>query len=234
MTVIETIDFARDLLNEPLDSARTFPDDVSSGFFKDTTLLNYFNREQQIIQQELIQSFEHYFVTSTTIDIVNGTDEYTLTSGVIKIVRVEYIGHDIDNPVEIIPQSFNEKEFNHDYYSTVSGAGDVRAYSIKGDALVFRPRPKVSKASAVRYYYVQKLPDLSSGSSTSLIPEQFHEVLAWGIYKRALLMQEGNVEAVAAANSEYNRLIVSMRSWAENRQIQRPRQVKRRKYGRYR
>ena len=41
-TVIELIDRARDLLNEPLDSTRTFPDD-SSSFFKDTTLRRYLN-----------------------------------------------------------------------------------------------------------------------------------------------------------------------------------------------
>lgn len=233
MTVIETIDFARDLMNEPLDSGRTFPDNTSS-FYKDETLLGYFNREQQIIQNILIQAYENYFVTSTTLDLVNGTDEYAMNSGVVKILRVEWIGNGDTNPIEVSPMSFNEKENNQGLNIGITAVGGVRTYAIKGNSLVLRPTPLVSKASGIRYYFVERLPDLASGTSTSAIPPQYHEAIGWGVYKRALIQEEASQESMALALNEYNRLISEMRQWAENRQIQRPRFVKRRKYDRSR
>jgi hypothetical protein len=229
MTVIETIDLARDLLNEPLASGRSFPDD-SSSFYEDSTLLGYFNREQQILQNILVQSHEHFFVTSTSIDIVADTDEYSLASGVMKLVRVEWIGGTNQDPIEIMPMSFNEKELHQGLKIGVTAVGDVRTYAIKGDSLLLRPKPKSTQASGVKYYYVQRLPDLASGTSTSPIPPEFHEAISWGIYKRSLIQQEASAESVTVALAEYNRLISEVRQWAENRQIQRPRFVKRRKF----
>lgn len=231
MTVTETIDFARDLLNEPLDSSRTFPDD-SSSFFRDSTLLGFFNREQQILQNQLIQTFENYFVTETTINIVNGTDEYSLNSSVIKIVRMEWIADSAEDPIEILPTSLNDKDHDHGFVTGITAAGDVKTYSLKGDSLIFRPIPRSTKNSAVKYFFVKKLADLSDGSSVSEIPETWHEIIGWGIYKRALIQQEGSAESLAVAVGEYNRLVQDMKQWAENRQIQRPRFVKRRKFWR--
>lgn len=231
MTVIETIDLARELLNEKLDSTRTFPDDTNS-FYEDSTLLGFFNREQQIIQNVLIQSFENYFITSTSISVVNGTDEYAMASGVVKILRVEWAADSADqDPTEMYPISFNEKEIYQGFNIGVTAVGDARTYAIKGNSLVIRPAPKTSKANAIKYYYVQRLPDLTSGTSTSAIPAQYHEAISWGIYKRALIQQEASTESVAVALNEYNRLVKEMMSWAENRQIQKPRFVKRRRLG---
>lgn len=233
MTVIQIVDYARNLLNEPLSSGRTFPED-SSSFFADTVLLNYLNREQSVVQNHLIQSFENYFVTEANISLVNGTDEYALNSSVIKILRVEWIANDINNPTEIIPISFNDKEMYTGLNIDTTAASDVSAYTIKGNNMVLRPRPQRTTASAVRYYYVKKLADLTTASDVSEIPEQWHELMAWGVYKRALIQQEGAAESIAVANGEYNRYLEDLKQWAENRQIQRPRFVKRRKTWRFR
>lgn len=230
MTVIETVDFCRDLLNEPLDSTRTFPDD-SSSFYKDTTLLGYFNREQQVVQQVLIQSFENYFITSTSIDTVNNQEEYTMATSVMKILRMEWIGNGTgSDPIEIFPMSVNEKEYYQGLRIGVTSVGSVRTYAIKGRSFIFRPKPQTTQNSAIKYYFVQRLSDLSSGTSTSLVPPQYHEAIGWGIYKRALVQEEASVESITVALSEYNRLISEMRLSAENRQIQKPRFVKRRKF----
>jgi len=229
MTVIEVIDLTRDLLNEPLDSSRTFPDD-SSNFFRDTTLLNYFNREQAVLQNVIMQSFEQYFVTETTINIVDGTDEYALNSSVIKVVRMEWIVDNIEDPIEISPMSLNDKDFRHGHFNGITAVGDITTYALKGDSVLFRPIPRRTADSAVKYFFVKKLLDLASGTSTSLIPETWHEAMSWGIYKRALIMQEGSAESLAVAITEYEKLINQIKIWAENRQIQRPRFVKRRKF----
>ena len=88
MTLIEVIDTARFLLNEDLAASRTYPDD-SSSFFKDTTLQRYFNIIQEEMQNEIIQTFEDYFLTSTFLSITAGCAGYLLPSGTIKVRRLE-------------------------------------------------------------------------------------------------------------------------------------------------
>jgi hypothetical protein len=228
MTLIEVIDLARNLLNEPLDSSRTFPDN-SSNYFTDQVLMNYFNQTQQEIAETIRQSFEHYFVTSTTVDIVADQGEYTLNSAVMKIVRVEWISPDPLAPTEIFPITFNEKDNYQGLNATISGAGEVRVYSIVGDSLSLRPLPERNINSAVRYWFDKKLTDLTAGSAISQIPPAYHEVLAWGIVKKALFQQEALGDSIVVANNEFNRLKQEIQVWAEDRQIQRPRTVRRRK-----
>ena len=226
MTVLETIDLARNMLNEPLDASRTFPDN-SSNFYTDTVLLNYLNREQQLLQNFIIQSHENYFVTSVNVNIVSNTDEYALNSSVIKILRMEWIADDPLRSTEIHPISFNEKENYIGLSHGITGTGEIRAYAIKGDTLTFRPVPSTTTASAVRYYFVKKLADLVSQSQVSEVPENYHEILSWGIYKRALLQQEGSAESYAVASKEYESMVEEMMKQLDDRQIQRPRYVKR-------
>ena len=65
-TVVQIIDTARALINEPLESSRTFPDDTSS-FFADSTLLKFFNSTQLEMANNIIDADENYFLTSTCL-----------------------------------------------------------------------------------------------------------------------------------------------------------------------
>lgn len=226
MTVLEIIDNARDLLAEPLDATRVFPDD-SSSFWRDSQLLRYFNNEQQIVSNHLVQTYEHYFVTSTSINIVNGTKEYTLPSDFKKATRLENFENS-SNPTEIVPISINDIVNNGSIFDSERN-GSVEAYSINGNSFIFSPRPNQSKASGVRVYYEKRLADFSSASSISEIPKEFHELLVWGTVKRALFQQESGGESYIAAAQEYNRLLKELKKQAEDRQVQRPRKVKRKR-----
>lgn len=229
MTTIETIDLARSLLNEPLDSARTFPDN-SSNFYQDSVLLKYYNQTQQEIANVIVQAYENYFATSTDITIIANQDTYTLHSSVLKVTRMEWIKDDVTNPEEIKPISFNEKD---DAISSITRTNSTtRAYAINGDSLILRPYPVNSEASAIRCHFIKKIPDSTAGSSVSEIPSTYHEALAWGIVKKALFQQEAGADSMAMASNEYSRIINKITEWCENRQIQMPRSVKRRKYRR--
>jgi hypothetical protein len=229
MQVIEIIDFARNILKSPLDAARAFPDD-SSSFFSDTILLNFLNREQNVLQNKLIQSFENWFTTSCAININSGQEAYDMPSGCMRIIRMEST-EDPENPREIFPMSFNDKE----KYSTVlvngvTSVGQLNHYAIFGGKIYVRPKPKKSTTNGLTFFYVRKLDDLTSGTQVSDIPGEYHELLAWGIVKRGMIMQEANAEAIAIISNEYNRLYAEMAVNAEDRQSQRPRQVKRMKF----
>jgi len=88
VTLIETIDAARALLNEPLSADRSFPDNTSS-FYTDSQLIDYFNIIQQDVSTEIMQTFEDYFLTQTNLTISGGVSDYDLPSRFVKVRRVE-------------------------------------------------------------------------------------------------------------------------------------------------
>ena len=220
-TVVQIIDTARALINEPLESSRTFPDDTSS-FFADSTLLKFFNTVQQEIANNIIDADENYFLTSTFLNITDGCSTYDLPSGTIKIKRVEDVRAGSSNlPTEIRPVTINNRgEYTYEYATAVIGGG---GYYIAGNQIVLTNTPAYTNASAVRLYYIQKPIDVTAGSTVSPIPENWHHVISYGVVKQALFSQQSeNKEAVL----EYEKLMIALRKSIEDRQIQKSRRVK--------
>ncbi len=223
MTLIEVIDVARQILNEPLDSSRVYPDN-SSGFWNDDLLQNYFNLTQQEVQQELVQTFEDYFITDTTLNISAGQNRYAVPSDFLKMRRMEDIRNG-GTPREILPTRLNlpNQAFG---FNISSGGGFGHGYHIEADSIVFDNTPSFTDDSAVRLYYIKRLADVTAASDTSEIPDEHHRVLVWGVVKHALYQQqsENNFALV-----EFEKHLSRMNRQAETRQVQRPRKVVRRK-----
>jgi len=219
MTLIEVIDVARALLNEDLDAARTFPDD-SSSFFKDTTLRRYFNIVQEEVQNEIIQTFEDYFLTSTFLAITAGCAGYQMPSGAIKVRRLEDVRGSGD-PVEILPVTINDR--GHTFYELTSSVWKGGSYYLAGNEIVLTDTPSYSNASAIRLHYVRKLAEITSGTNSSELPPEHHGTLVYGIYKMGLIQQQADT---TKAELEYEKRLNRLKKYAETRQIQRPRKVK--------
>jgi len=224
MTAIQIIDAARDLLAEPLASTRVFPDDTSS-YFADTTFLKYLNLEQQALANIIDQSYENYFVTSTMISLIANTAEYTLPTDFKKLIRLENVENS-DSPIELTPITFNEKDT---VVAHTISYGSPSCYAMQDNSIVLAPKPTYSKANAIKIYYVKRLDDLSAASSISAIPSEYHEVIVWGIVKRAMFQQQAVGEAMVDVVTEYRLLVNEMKKSIENRQVHRPRSVRRRK-----
>lgn len=220
MTLIQVIDVARGLLNEPLDASRTFPDNTSS-FWTDAQLTAYFNLAQTEVQQEIVQSFEDYFITQTTLSIVNGTAEYTLPSGFNKIRRLEDV-RDVRNPSPILPVSLNNRTGDNFSQERNSAAPVTGGYYIRGSQIILTETPTYTDASAIRMHYVKTIGDLSAGSETSEIPAEHHRALVWGVVKFALFQQQSDT---TLANQEFEKHLIKIKMQAENRQLQKPRKV---------
>jgi hypothetical protein len=220
MTLIEVIDSARALLNEPLDSTRAFPDNTSS-FWTDSVLTTYHNIVQQEVANEVIQVFEDYFLTSTNLGVSSGQAEYVLPSNFIKARRLEDIRQ--PEPTEIYPVRWSDKRIETPHYSVQSstylGAG---GYYLRGNTLVLTNTPTYTDSSAIRLYYIKSVPDVTAGSLSSEIPIEHHKALVWGIVKYCLFQQQGDT---TVANAEYQTHVNKIRSQAETRQVQRSRSV---------
>jgi hypothetical protein len=229
MTVIEVIDASRQILKDELVSTRSFPDN-SSSFYKDSELLTWLNWSQLDLQKKIVQSFENWFVTATSITLIAGVESYSLPCATMKIVRVEDNRNPLA-PIEILPMTFNDKDkYLYPLVRTnVSSVGTVHRYAIKGDKFIFRPIPNKAETNAIQVHYVYRLADLVSQSEVSEIPVEYHEALVWGIVKRGMSKGEATAEAIAAAVGTYNEMIADLRISSEDRQIQRSRSVRRKK-----
>lgn len=226
MNLLQTIDTARGFLKDPLPATRSFPDD-SSTFFTDTEMTRWYNMEQNSVQNQMIQTFENWFVTSTSITTVANTEEYTMPTDLVKVIRLEDYQNS-QSPREMYPISFNSKDrYSSQYPWENTGTNLPGFYAIRGGNLVLRPIPK--KASELKLYYSYRIPERVSATSCSAIPDEYHELMMWGMVKKGLVKQESTPEAYALAVQEYTRLLNELKSTSDNRQAQRSRRVKRRR-----
>jgi len=223
VTLIEVIDTARALINEPLESTRTFPDDTSS-FFQDTTLIRFFNMTQEELMNNIVQADESYFETNTFLGISAGTARYTLPSGTVKIKRVE----DVRAGLTSLPQVINPVTINRRYEhieETVTSVVGGGGYYLQGNSIVLTKTPSFTNASAIRVHYVKKVYSMtaSDNATISSIPEEYHHILVYGIVKNMLFAQQSDN---TTAEVNYRSALSEMKKSIENRQVQRSRRVK--------
>lgn len=221
MTLIEVIDSARDLTNEPLASSRTFPDNTS-GFWQDSTLIRYFNIVQQDIAQEIIQAYEDYFLTATDLNITDGCANYSLPTDFFKVRRLED-KRNSNNPVEIQPVGLNTRTFSDVLVQNDSATIQRGGYYLRGASLVFEDTPAFTDSAAVTLHYIKILPDVSNATASSEIPSSHHRLLVWGLVKYMMHSQEADA---TVAEREYLRMLNNLKREVENRQVQKPRTVR--------
>ena len=221
MNLLECIDGARNLINEPLASSRTFPDNTSS-FFTDSILMNYHNLIQQEVQQEVVQADEDYFVTQAFLSVVANTAEYTLPATFIKARRVEDV-RNAASPVEIFPVTINQRgHVSYDGFRTGSQGALGGAYYLRGNQIILTDTPTFTNASAIRLHFITRLTDVTAATTSSDLPAEHHRVLIWGIVKLALFQQQSDT---TLADREYEKHMARMRQEIESRQTQRVRRV---------
>jgi len=228
MTLIQVIDAARALCNEPLDSTRMFPDNTS-GFWTDSNLIIFTNLVQQDIALEIVQTFEDYFVTQTFLNITSGCASYTLPAGFQKMRRVEDVR--TQEPTEIFPVGLNERPWKNPLVINASATYWDGGYYFKGNQIVFTDTPTVSNASAIQLYFVKTLSDISNASDTSDLPGEHHRLLVWGLARYMLFQQQSDT---ARADLEYDKMMQKLKMQVEDRQVQRTRKVNTSNRGRWR
>lgn len=218
MTLIQVVDSARAILNEPLDSSRTFPDN-SSSFWTDAILTTYANLVQEEVQQEIMVTFENYFVTQARLNISANVAAYSLPANFIKMVRLEDIRNSAS--IEIIPVTINDKQEHVTNF--ISGVSYGNSYYLVGNRVILTDTPTFTDSSAYQLHYEKKITDLATASDVSEIPLEHHGVLVWGVVKYAMYQQQSDA---TFAQLEFQKRMDKLKDYAENRQVQRSRKVK--------
>ena len=183
-TLQQTVDSARNLINEPLSTSRTFPDN-SSSFWTDSVLSDYYNLVSEELFRELVDLDESYFVTNTNLTIVNGTAEYTLPTDFYKMKRVEDIR--TSNNAEIVPIKLSQKgNVISDIISVhTNREAFANGYYILGNRIIFDVTPNFDGTNAIRIDYVKEYTRISAGSDSNVIPDTFNNIIVFqGAHRR--------------------------------------------------
>lgn len=96
-------------LQSVIDRAKTHADMKSSGFISDVEALAMFNECYAELYDELIGSFENYFVSDFNISIAPGEDTYDLPTDFYKIVGVDF---EVNNGTYITLRTYDESARN--------------------------------------------------------------------------------------------------------------------------
>lgn len=92
-----------------VDRAKTHADMKSSGFISDAEALAMFNECYAELYDELVGSFENYFVSESNTTIAPGTDTYNLPADFYKIVGVDF---EVNSGTFITLRPFDESARN--------------------------------------------------------------------------------------------------------------------------
>lgn len=107
-----------------VDRARIHADQRGSGFIRDSELLLLFNEVYCELYDELVGSYENYFMSTAPVTLVAGTTFYNLPSDFYKLLGMDY---KVNNDTYITLYNFNEIDRNNTFVSSSSiPAGELR------------------------------------------------------------------------------------------------------------
>lgn len=100
-----------------IDRARIHADQRGSGFIRDTELLSLMNEVYPELYDELVGSYETYFMSTATVTLIPGTTFYNLPSDFYKLIGIDF---KINNDSYATLYQFNEIDRNNTFTSAAS------------------------------------------------------------------------------------------------------------------
>lgn len=151
-----------------------FKKDPNARVISDATILSKLNEAQDIIESELILP---EMKSSSTIDLVASTQEYSLADDFVQMVLVR---HQTDERV------LKENSLLNIQKRDDGATGTPYEFYMWAGSIGFYPIPSANASAGVKYWYIKTLGEMvESGATgtqvtTSEIPERFHWVLERG------------------------------------------------------
>jgi hypothetical protein len=107
-----------------VDRARIHADQKGSGFIRDSELLLLFNEVYCELYDELVGSYENYFMSTSTVTLAPGTTFYNLPEDFYKLIGIDY---KVNNDTYVTLYNFNEIDRNNSFTSNASiPTGELR------------------------------------------------------------------------------------------------------------
>lgn len=195
----------------------------TASFWADAELYNYMSDAEQEVFNLIMEEDEGFFqTTNSTIDYVDGTQEYALPSDCVKVVLVERT--DVDPDKTLHPIRMQDKL----QYEPASGAfttdGDYEYYYISGTNIGIVPTPDENATNNLKIYYIASPAVVSSGSSAFTVPDAYgaHRLIC---IKTAITAKLKGDEPVTDLRTVEARLEARLKTSLVSRQTQEPHYV---------
>lgn len=155
--------------------------DPDNSYWADDELTLYINDATRFYFQMLNEYAEGQFDTSTTLDLVSGTETVSLPSDFFEIKSIYYHSGD-DRIVMRYANNINES-----YSVQNTGTGDfIPSYYFRGNSIVLRPIPNSDKSPGLTLEYTRFPEEVIWGTDSlpSGISAPFKEmIVTYAIYK---------------------------------------------------
>lgn len=208
---------------------RFFIDEPTQQNFADADINIALNVAQQEVAREIIQVNEDFFVGApVALTTVNLQELYALHSDsngqcdVIKLKRLER-----SDTGEVLPSiDQNEKSIygqNVPPLVNTAGAGSGLSWYLLGNSIGLTPIP-TGASIPLQYYYVPRLTDMVNDADYSLIPTEFHDLMA---IRAGIDCQIKDEADTTQLEMRWRERIDQLKRAARDRQIQDPKHVRR-------
>lgn len=190
MTFLEMQTYVRTLLAE----------DVAA-FWTQTQIKQFVNRSYMTVYSIIANMRREYFLSSSSISYVAGTELYALPAGMVKLTLVERA--DQDPKVTLYPIDITEKNEYSRQAGLLVQPGEER-YFLAGAFIGIAPVPVDTITNALKLYVVNAPTPLVADGDTlpSDLTELDHEVIAWGAYMRAAARDKQLLATIAPVYKE--------------------------------
>lgn len=150
----------------------------TTGFVPESELESFVNQGYRHVYLKIVQRFEDYFITNSTISTVSGTASYALPTDFLKIIKVEARSASSTSDNDYI--RVDRLNIGNDYADVRAPLrnylGPVFGYYLAGNNMVVRPVPDSSLT--IRVWYVPSPTALSAATDVPVIPVVYHELIA--------------------------------------------------------
>ena len=169
-----------------------------------------------------------YYLRESRADISDDVEEYDLSS--VYPVKIHWVAilqgasetsYYLIDPVSY--RHYREGMNGQITTTTPSRLGTPTGYTVRGDYLYLDPCPDYDATNGL-YLYYSALDVLSASTSTSHLPQQFHEAVVWYGMWRVHLKDEDPGQANAYLNL-YEKKKTELRQWAKTARMKVPRQM---------
>ncbi len=193
---------------------------VNSSFVTDAEIDDMINYEMGDLYDLLVGSFEDHFISTSTIALVSGTENYNLPSDFYKLRAVFFKDAGQGQRWRLQRINIAEFEYDYEYYGSVGGFNRYMRYRILDDQIYFVPEPIGS--GSIELFYVPEMTKISSDSTpiSFNVPTQgWEQYVVAGTAARMLSKEESDPSALLA---EQGRIKANIQHMAVNRDAASP------------
>ena len=186
--------------------ARQKADREGSNFVDDAEMNFMINSSIAELYDLIIANGDEYYLSSTTITTVSGTDAYNLPTDFYKLKGVD-LKLSSTEYYTLKPFNFNERNRNNESSWNATRGTNIR-YRLFGNTIKFSPIPNA--ASEIKLWYVPVATQLVSDSDTLADLNQFAEYVITDVAIKYLIKEESDVAVLQQQKAELRRRIEIM------------------------